>query len=68
VPLDELETRKDIAQEIVETGLGHVSQIMGIIVGAAQDVTRELGDWATDIFEMRDAGRRARADGRERDE
>jgi hypothetical protein len=68
VPLDELETRKDIAQEIVETGLGHVSQIMGIIVGAAQDVTRELGDWATDIFEMRDAGRRARADGREPDE
>jgi hypothetical protein len=67
VPLDDLETRKDTAQEIVETGLGHVGRIMGIIVGAAQDVTRELGDWATDIFEMRDAGRRARADRRERD-
>jgi hypothetical protein len=67
VPLDDLETHKDTAQEIVETGMDHVGQIMSIIVGAAQDVTRELGDWATDIFEMRDAGRRARADGREPD-
>jgi hypothetical protein len=25
-------------------------------------VTREVGDWATDVFEIRDAARRARAD------
>jgi len=27
-----------------------------------RDVTRELGEWATDIFEIRDAARRARED------
>lgn len=27
-----------------------------------RDVTRELGDWATDVFEMREAARRAEAD------
>jgi hypothetical protein len=31
-------------------------------VGAVRDVTREVGDWATDVFEIRDAARRARTD------
>jgi hypothetical protein len=39
---------------------------MGIVTGAVRDVTRELGDWATDIFEMREAANRAEADSRER--
>jgi hypothetical protein len=60
--LDELETRKDTIQVAVESAFHHVGQIAGIIAGAGRDVTRELGEWATDVFEMRDASRRARAD------
>lgn len=33
-----------------------------MVVGAVRNVTRELGDWATDVFEIRDAARRARTD------
>jgi hypothetical protein len=61
-PLDRLETRKDTLQVAIESGATHAGQIMGIVAGAVRDVTRELGDWATDVFEMREAGKRAAAD------
>src|SRR5207253_7973439 len=51
-PLDRIETRKDTLQVAIESGATHVGQIMGIVVGAVRDVTHELGDWATDVFEM----------------
>ena len=60
--LSDLETRKDTVQVAVEEAFHHVGQIAGIIAGAGRDITRELGEWATDLFEMRDAARRARAD------
>ena len=60
--LERLETRKDTPQIAIESGATHVGQIMGIVAGAVRDVTRELGDWATDVFEMREAARRAEAD------
>jgi hypothetical protein len=62
-PLEKIETRKDVVQTAIESGATHVGQIMGIVAGAVRDVTRELGDFATDVFEMRDAARRAEADG-----
>jgi hypothetical protein len=64
-PLERIETRKDTVQVAIESGATHVGQIMGIVAGAVRDVTRELGDWATDIFEMREAAKRAEADDRE---
>ncbi|MDQ6776347.1 MAG: hypothetical protein M3071_09060 [Actinomycetota bacterium] len=60
--VSKLETRKDVAQAVIESGVDHVGQIMTIIVGAVGDVTSELGAWATDVFELRDAARRAQAD------
>lgn len=66
--LEKNETRKDTVQFVVESGATHVGSIVGIVVGAVRDVTRELGDWATDVFEMRDAARRARADAAARGE
>jgi hypothetical protein len=60
--LDKLETRKDTVQVVIESGATHVGGIAGIVVGAVRDVTRELGEWATDVFEIRDAARRARTD------
>jgi hypothetical protein len=60
--LSRLETTKDTLQVVVESGATHAGRIAVIVAGAVRDVTRELGDWATDIFEMRDAARRARED------
>ncbi len=61
-PLDKLETRKDTIQVAVESGATHVGGIMSILTSAVRDITREVGDWATDMFEIRDAARRARRD------
>jgi uncharacterized damage-inducible protein DinB len=60
--LDDLETRKDTVQAAVESAFHHVGQIAAIITGAGRQITHELGEWATDVFEMRDAARRARED------
>jgi hypothetical protein len=60
--LDRFETQKDTIQVAIESGATHVGSIIGIVVGAVRDVTREVGDWATDVFEIRDAARRARTD------
>ncbi|WP_320672260.1 hypothetical protein [Patulibacter defluvii] len=59
-----LETRKDTVQEAIESGATHVGRIATIISGAVRDVARELGDWASDVFEMREASRLAQADRR----
>ena len=58
----DLTNRKDTLQVAIESGATHAGQIMGIVAGAVRDVTRELGDWATDVFEMREAAKRAEAD------
>jgi hypothetical protein len=60
--LGKLETRKDLVQVAVESAFSHVASITAIIAGAGREITRELGDWATEVFEMRDAARRAQAD------
>jgi hypothetical protein len=59
--LDRYETGKDTIQVVIESSATHVGSIVGIVAGAVRDVTRELGDWATDVFEIRDAARRARS-------
>jgi hypothetical protein len=60
--LDDLETRKDTVQVAVENAFHHVGRIATIVADAGRGVTRELGDWATEVFEMREASARARAD------
>ena len=60
--LGKLETRKDTVQVAVESAFHHVGQIVTIITTAGREVTRELGEWATELFEMRDAARQAQAD------
>jgi len=60
--VDRLEARKDTIQVTVESAFSHVGQIASILTGAGREVTRELGEWATEVFEMREAARRAQAD------
>lgn len=61
--LNRLETRKDTIQVMIESGATHVGSIAAVIAGAVRDVTHEIGDWATDVFEIRDAASRAGNDG-----
>jgi hypothetical protein len=60
--LGDTETRKDTVQVAVESAFKHVGEIASIITNAGREVTREIGDWATEVFEMRDAAKRARDD------
>src|SRR5262249_9081402 len=60
--LDKTETRKDVIQAAVESGATHAGQIMGILAGTVRDVAREVGDFATDLFEMREAAQAAAED------
>ncbi|HEY3713829.1 MAG TPA: hypothetical protein VGL39_04805 [Jatrophihabitantaceae bacterium] len=60
--MDGLETAKDTVQVLTESAASHIGRIAVIITGAVRDVAREVGDWATDAFEMRDAAKRAQSD------
>lgn len=62
MPLSKAERRKDVVQVVVESGATHAGRIAGIVSGAVRDVTRELGEFATELFEMRDASERAERD------
>ena len=53
------EAAKDTAQVVIESTATHVGRIATIITGAVRDVVRELGDLATDAFEMREAAGKA---------
>lgn len=53
------EIRKDAVQDSVEATVNAVGQVGGVITGAVRDVARTLGGLATDLFEIRDAARRA---------
>lgn len=60
--VSKLEARKDTVQIAIESGATHVGRIASIITAAVRDVTRELGEFATDVLEMREAAERAEAD------
>ena len=56
-----LEIGKDTVQVLTVSAAAHLGRIATILTGAVRDVAQELGDWATDAFEMRDAANRAAA-------
>jgi hypothetical protein len=60
--LSSFERRKDVLQELTDSGAGHVGRIAVIIAEAVRDVTREVGDWLSDVIELREAARLAEAD------
>ncbi|HEY2299690.1 MAG TPA: hypothetical protein VGH43_18300 [Jatrophihabitans sp.] len=55
------EIAKDTVQVLAETTATHVGRIATILSGAVRDVAREIGELASDAFEMRDAASRAAA-------
>ena len=60
--LSKAEINKDALQETVEAGAQTVGQVMAIITGAVRDVTKVIGGFATDAFEIREAVRKAKAE------
>jgi hypothetical protein len=56
------EIGKDTLQVLTESAASHVGRIAVIVTGAVREVTRELGEWASDAFEMRDAADKAEMD------
>lgn len=59
-----IEIGKDTLQELAESAAMHAGRVATIITGAVRDIAREVGEWATDAFEMGGAAMRADADGR----
>ena len=56
------EIAKDAVQHTVEAGAETVASVAMILTGAVRDITHALGGFATELFEIRDAARRARAE------
>ncbi|MGQ0842158.1 hypothetical protein [Actinokineospora sp.] len=56
------EVAKDTIQEVTESAATHAGRIALILTGAVRDVAREVGEWATDVIELREAAARAAAD------
>ncbi len=53
------EIRKDVLQESAEAVATTTGVVAGIVAPAVRDVTRAVGTLATDLFEIREAARRA---------
>jgi hypothetical protein len=60
--VSEAESTKDTLQVVTESAAEHVGKIATIVTGAVRDIARELGDWFTDVVEMREAAQRAKDD------
>jgi hypothetical protein len=54
-----LEAAKDTAQVLTESAASHFGRIAVIISGAVREIAHEMGEWASDAFEMREAADRA---------
>lgn len=60
--LSRAEIRKDAVQGTVEAAASTVGQVATIVTGAVRDVASAVGGFATEVFEIRDAARRAAAE------
>ncbi|WP_375483994.1 hypothetical protein [uncultured Jatrophihabitans sp.] len=58
--MSRFEIAKDTVQVVTESAASHVGRIATILSGAVREVTHEVGEWASDVVEMRDAAARAR--------
>ena len=57
--LSKAEIRKDAVQDGVEAVTHAVGQGTQIVIGAVQDIAKTVGGLATDLFEIRDAAKKA---------
>ena len=60
--LSQGEIRKDAVQGVVDAGISAVGAAGSIITHAVRDIARVAGDLGSELFEIRDAARKARAE------
>jgi hypothetical protein len=60
--LSKAEIRKDALQDGIEATVHAVGSVTNIVIGAVGDVAKTVGGLATDLFEIGDGVRRAKAD------
>jgi hypothetical protein len=60
--VSEAESTKDTIQVVTESAAEHVGKIATIVTSALRDVAREVGEWVSDLIEMREASQRAKED------
>jgi len=60
--LSKAEINKDAFQHTVEAGAETVASVTTILATAVRDVANAVGTFATEVFEIREAARRARAE------
>lgn len=60
--ISKAEIRKDAIQDSVEATISAAAKVGGAVTGAARDIAGAVGGLATDLFEIRDAARKARAE------
>lgn len=60
--LSRAEIRKDVVQSSVEATAGAVGQVATVLTSAVKDVASTIGGLATELFEIRDAARKAGVD------
>jgi hypothetical protein len=60
--LSKAEITKDAFQHTVEAGAETVAAVTTILATAVRDVAHAIGGFATEVFEIRDAARQARAE------
>jgi hypothetical protein len=60
--ISKAEIRKDALQDGLDAAAHTVGQVAGIVTGAVSDVVKAVGGLATELFEIREAARRADRD------
>ena len=58
--LSKNEITKDAVQHTISAGAETVASVTTIMAGAVRDVVNAVGGFATEVFEIREAARRAR--------
>lgn len=61
--LSRREITKDVIQQSTEAAIGTAGHLTAIVFDAVRGITSEIGSFATEIFEITEASRRAEADG-----
>ncbi|MEU4813291.1 hypothetical protein AB0H20_29160 [Nocardia fluminea] len=56
------ESNKDLVQELTSSGAQRVGKIATLVTGTVAEVAREIGEFVTDVIEMREAAAAARRD------
>ena len=60
--LSSAEIGKDALQDGIDAAVQAVGQVTNIVIGAVGDVAKTVGGLATELFEIGDGARKARAD------